>query len=440
MAFEQGLSGLNTAAKNLEIIGNNVSNSNTVGFKTASAAFSDVFARSLSDKSSLYIGRGTNLDAVTQNFSQGAITATNNPLDMAINGKGFFKLKTSTGESLYSRNGQFSVNGDGFIQNVSGQKLMGYPYDLATGTVSGVEGPIQFPQQAIAPKPTSEVAMQFNLDSREAKILPSKVFDPADLSTFNHTLASTVYDQLGVDHSLAVYFQKTESTPDLEAAVPGATTFYNVYATLDGQVLTPGNAALTNPPTPVKVIGFTADGVFPSYPEGQDPAFEPKLTFDLTDFEVGTQGATFGSSIAMSFAKSTQYGSNFGVNNVKQDGYESAALSSFSITTDGILKGRYNNGQTQELAQVSLVTFRNPDGLRPAGSNAYIKTASAGTEFLARDDETAQSSITSGALEGANLDLTNELVAIITAQRVYQANAQTVKAQDSILQTLVNLR
>jgi len=207
MAFEQGLSGLNTAAKNLEIIGNNVSNSNTVGFKTASAAFSDVFARSLSDKSSLYIGRGTNLDAVTQNFSQGAITATNNPLDMAINGKGFFNLTTSTGESLYSRNGQFSVNGDGFIQNVSGQKLMGYPYDLATGTVSGVEGPIQFPQQAIAPKPTSEVAMQFNLDSREAKILPSKVFDPADLSTFNHTLASTVYDQLGVDHSLAVYFQ-----------------------------------------------------------------------------------------------------------------------------------------------------------------------------------------------------------------------------------------
>jgi flagellar hook protein FlgE len=192
MGFEQGLSGLNAAAKNLEIIGNNVSNANTVGFKTASAQFSDVFARSFSDRSSSSIGRGTSLESVQQNFAQGSITPTNNPLDMAINGKGFFKTKTVQGETLYTRNGQFSIDGDGFIQNAAGSKLLGFSYDLTTGQVSGVETPIQFPQQAIAPQVTDEVVMRFNLDSRENVIPASVGLDITDLTTFNSTLAATV--------------------------------------------------------------------------------------------------------------------------------------------------------------------------------------------------------------------------------------------------------
>jgi flagellar hook protein FlgE len=445
MTFEQGLSGLNSASRNLEIIGNNVSNANTVGFKTATAQFSDVFARSFSDNSNVSIGRGTTLDNVSQNFSQGNVTPTNNPLDMAINGRGFFKMKTTLDETLYTRNGQFSVSGEGIIQNVQGAQLMGYPYDLETGFVTGVETPIQFPQQAIAPKTTSQVAMKFNLDSRELPIVESKPFDITDITSYSHTLSTTVYDQLGVDHSVAVYFQKT-SNPTASADVTalsdsGATTFYNVYATIDGKLVTPGNVAATSPPTPLKVIGFQEDGTFPSFPEGTDPLpFEPKLNLSLSDVEVAEDGSTFGGDIALDFSGSTQFGSKFGVNSVTQDGYQSASLSSFSITPEGVLRGRYANGQTQDLAQISLVTFRNPDALRPAGNNSYIKTAAAGTEFLARDDDTSTSSITSGALESANLDLTVELVNIISAQRIYQANAQTVKAQDSILQTLVNLR
>jgi flagellar hook protein FlgE len=543
MGFEQGLSGLNAAAKNLEIIGNNVSNANTVGFKTASAQFSDVFARSFSDRSSSSIGRGTSLESVQQNFAQGSITPTNNPLDMAINGKGFFKTKTVQGETLYTRNGQFSIDGDGFIQNAAGSKLLGFSYDLTTGQVSGVETPIQFPQQAIAPQVTDEVVMRFNLDSRENVIPASVGLDITDLTTFNSTLAATVYDQLGVDHSLSVYFQKLDPTtnvagggnsikftgepiklsyelpetvvaaeidirdadgtlvrtltattdkgfqsvswdgnkadgtaaldgvytfdvratkadgvadadtdPDVVAAttfsavtfedeVPGATSYYRVFAFLDGKPITDNDANPTNPLSSTKIIGFGEDGKTPSYPEGVIPVpYQPKFTLDLKNFDSAGDGVLFGSQVSLDFDGSTQYGSSFGVNNVKQNGYESAALSSFSVSSEGILKGRYTNGQTQDLAQIALVTFRNPDGLRPAGANNFIKTATAGTEYLARDDETASSSIVAGALESANLDLTNELVNIITAQRIYQANAQTVKAQDSILQTLVNLR
>lgn len=534
MGFEQGLSGLNAAAKNLEIIGNNVSNANTVGFKTSSAQFSDVFARSFSDRSSASIGRGTSLEAVQQNFAQGSITPTNNPLDMAINGKGFFKTKTVQGEVLYTRNGQFSIDGDGFVQNAAGSKLMGYAFDLVSGQVSGVETPIQFPQQAIAPKVTDDVVMRFNLDSREPAVPPSVGLDITDVTTFNSTLAATVYDQLGVDHSLAVYFQKvdpstnvagggntikysgddiklsyrlpeavdsvsiavknkggdtirtltgsttlgfqsvvwngmglgpepevsgdftfevtalkngepvdatTYSAVSYENEVPGATQFYRVFTMLDGKPIVASGETVTEPLSSNKIIGFTEDGKFPSFPEGTDPIpFTSKFVLDLVDYELEENGPVFGSQVTLDFDGSTQYGSAFGVNNVKQNGYESAALSSFNVTSEGILKGRYTNGQTQDLAQIALVTFRNPDGLRPVGANNYVKTAAAGTEYLARDDETASSSIVSGSLESANLDLTNELVNIITAQRIYQANAQTVKAQDSILQTLVNLR
>jgi len=542
MGFEQGLSGLNAAAKNLEIIGNNVSNANTVGFKTSSAQFSDVFARSFSDRSATSIGRGTSLEGVQQNFAQGSITPTNNPLDLAINGKGFFKMRTIQGETLYTRNGQFAVDGDGFIQNAAGSRLLGFPYDLSTGQVSGVETSIQFPQQAIAPKVSDEVVMRFNLDSRE-KVVPASVgLDITDLTTFNSTLAATVYDQLGVDHSLAVYFQKVDPTsnvagggnsikfsgdpiklsydlpetavsasleirnsdgalvrtltgttqkgfqsvawdgkndsgadvlegnytftvtatkadgidsdsdPDAMTAktysavtyeneVPGAEEFYRVFAFLDGKPITADGETATDPLTSNKLIGFGADGKSPTYPDDVIPKpYEPKFVLDLKNFDVDGNGSTFGSQVSLDFDGSTQYGSAFGVNNVKQNGYESAALSSFSVSSEGILKGRYTNGQTQDLAQIALVTFRNPDGLRPAGANNFVKTSAAGTEYLARDDETASSSIVSGSLESANLDLTNELVNIITAQRIYQANAQTVKAQDSILQTLVNLR
>lgn len=418
MSFAQGLSGLNAAAKNLEIIGNNVSNSGTVGFKTGSAQFSDIFVRSVSERSSTSVGRGTNLDAIVQNFTQGAISPTNNPLDMAINGKGFFKMKTPAEETIYTRNGQFSVDAEGFIQGANGFKLMGFPYDLSTGQISGLEGPIRFPQQAIAPKASTEVSMQFNLDSRKGPIDADIPFEVDNLDSFSHTLAATVYDQLGEDHSLAAYFRKVGDT--------ATTSEYEVYLAVDGRPV----SGTTFTKLPQNLV-FEQDGKL----RESDP-----ISLDLTDFVIDEVGTVFGSEITLDFENSTNYGSAFGVNNVRQNGYESAALASFSVTSDGVLRGRYSNGQTQNLAQIAIVTFRNPDGLRPVGSNAYVKTANAGTEFQARDDDTASTTIQSGALEAANLDLTNELVNIITAQRIYQANAQTVKAQDNILQTLVNLR
>jgi len=258
---------------------------------------------------------------------------------------------------------------------------------------------------------------------------------------YTFTVAATKADGTDADTDPDAVVAKTFSAVTFKNEVPGATQFYRSFVMMDGKPVTPGGATATDPLTSNKIVGFMDDGKAPSYgPDVFPVPYSPKFTLDLEDFDPAGDGQLFGSQVTLDFDGSTQYGAAFGVNNVKQNGYESAALSSFTVSAEGILKGRYTNGQTQDLAQIALVTFRNPDGLRPVGANNFVKTSATGTEYLARDDETASSSIVSGSLESANLDLTNELVNIITAQRIYQANAQTVKAQDSILQTLVNLR
>ena len=412
MSFSQGLSGLNAASKTLEVIGNNVSNANTVGFKASGAQFADVFASAGAGGTS--VGIGTKLSGVVQSFGQGNLTVTNNPLDMAINGKGFFKVETPKSGDVYTRNGQFNLDGSGYIVNGSGDKLIGYPIDIASGKPVETAGPIQLPQRPIPPQGTSTASLELNLDAR--KTVPSTAFNLTDLSSYNDTTSMAVYDQLGGSHTMSLYFARN---PPPAASTD---TTWSVYAAIDGTQL--GT-------TPVGTVTFDASGVISS---------TTASTITIPTNGVATAASSFTSDITLDLAKTTQYGSGFQVLNLDQNGYQSSPFSSFNIDPDGKLTARYLNGKTQDIAKIGLYNFRNPEALQPSGANGWLRTPDAGPEFTPLSDDTSFGKIQSGALEEANLDLTAQLVEMITAQRVYQANAQTIKTQDSVLQTLVNLR
>jgi flagellar hook protein FlgE len=418
MSFQQALSGLNAASAALDTIGNNVANSGTVGYKQSTAQFADVFAASLAGAGSSPIGLGAKISTVAQQFTQGNISGTSNPLDMAINGSGFFRMQNATGDVVYSRNGQFQLDKDGYIVNASGQQLTGNLADKNGNILTGQLVPLRLfdpaldsdapPQATGGSVGATGVQANLNLDSRES--LPITVpFDPTDATTYNKSTSATVYDTLGNNHSMSMYFVKTGA---------GA---WSVYTELDGDATTLSAA------TP---LVFDSTGKLTTPANGIIPQ----------SFAV-TSGATTPMTFDLNLTGSTQYGSVFATNSITQDGFASGKLASFNIGTDGIILGKYTNGQSKNLGQVVLASFRNPQGLQPLGNNLWAATSTAGAELDGTPGSSGQfGPVQSSSLEDSNVDLTKELVDMIVQQRVYQANAQTIKTQDQVLQTLVNLR
>ncbi len=408
MGFQQALSGLNAASRNLDVIGNNVANANTVGFKTSQAQFADVFAASLAGASTNASGIGTRLAAVAQQFTQGTITVSSNPLDMAINGSGFFRL-SDNGTIKYSRNGQFFLDKDGYIVNSADMQLTGYVIDAAGNLDTASPQPLRLNTSDLSPVATTEMGGVLNLDSRAPII--AAAFDPTNPATYNNSTSISVYDSLGNAHSMSLYFAKT-----------GAGV-WNVYGTLDGAA-----AAVT--PSPLGTITFTSSGTIDT----------TATTLPFAASLALTNGAVTPQTVDVDFTGTTQFGSGYSVNSLTQDGYTSGKLSGFSISPDGIILGRYTNGRTSTLGQVVTANFTNPNGLIPMGGNTWVESADSGTPLVGAPGSGNLGPVQSGAVEDSNVDLTAELVNMITAQRVYQANAQTIKTQDAVLQTLVNLR
>ena len=410
MSFQQGLSGLNGASKQLETIGNNIANSNTVGFKSAVTQFADVYANSLSGTSGLgTAGIGTRVSQVAQQFSQGNVTASNNALDMAINGGGFFRL-TNGGAVSYARNGQFQLDKDGFIVSPNGGQLTGFGVDAQGAIVTGNPTELRISTADLAPKITTEIEAQLNLDSRATAIPAATVFNAADPTTYHNATSATVFDSLGNPHIVQTYFRKIDA--------PANT--WQVYATSTTSVIAAGVKA---------TLTFSPSGVL----TGTVPATD-QLSLPLTN------GANTPLVIDLDLAGTTQFGATFSVNSLVQDGYASGRLSGFTAGSDGVITGRYTNGKTATLGQVILANFRNPNGLQPLGNNEWAESAGSGEALVGTPDSGSLGLIQASATEDSNVDLTAELVNMITAQRVFQANAQTIKTQDQILQTLVNLR
>lgn len=421
MSFQQGLSGLNATSKNLEVIGNNVANANTYGFKAARAEFADMYATSMNGSGTSNIGIGVNLSAVSQQFTQGNIVTTENPMDLSLNGAGFFQVTDGKSPVTYTRNGQFKVDRDGYVVNNSGGQLMGYPAD-GTGTIQpGNASALRMPTAGINPAATSTITMEMNLDSRAATTVPAAgpqiiLTDP---TTYNNATSVTVYDDKGQDVALTYYFQKS------------ATDTWNVYVTANG---TPISTNASGVPTPSTTISFPANGGTPTAPVGT-----VALNIPASTNANGAQTLAI-NGVQLDLSGATQYGSNFAVTDLSQNGYAPGQLVGIQFEANGIITARYSNGQSKPAGQVEIATFRNPQGLQPLGSNAWSRSFASGDPVLGVPGDGNLGTIQSGSLEESNTDLTGELVNMITAQRVYQANAQTIKTQDQVLQTLVNLR
>jgi len=402
MSFQQGLSGLNAASKSLDVLGNNVANANTVGFKQSRAEFSDIYANSLAGAGGSQAGIGVKVATIQREFSQGNITSTNNSLDIAINGNGFFRM-SSDGAISYTRNGQFQLDKDGYIVNSSGDQLTGYVADVNGNIQAITPSPIQISAADLVPQASTEISNVVNLDSRSAVIPALPVFDPNDPTTYTQVIPIAIFDSQGNSHTLQSYMIKTGNNT------------WDVRSTVDGGTAIVGSSSIT----------FNTSGLI-SGTTTQAVSFTPST------------GAPV--NVTMDFASSTQFGSAYSLNSQTQDGFTSGRLVSFSAAPDGSIIGRYTNGQAQTLAQVVLAKFSNPNGLQALGDNSFAETSDSGLAVVGSPNTGGRGVLQSSALEDSNVDLTAELVNMITAQRYYQANAQTIKTQDQVLQTLVNLR
>jgi flagellar hook protein FlgE len=409
MGYQQGLSGLSGASSDLDVIGNNIANANTVGFKQSQAQFADMYANSVATAVNNQVGIGTKLAEVQQQFGQGTITTTNQALDVAINGNGFFQL-SDNGASVYSRNGVFHLNADGTIGNSAGLLLMGYAADKSGIVNSAATVPLTVSTANLPPVATKNVKFGFNLNSQSADIPATTAFSATDSSTYSATSSINVNDSLGGTHQVAVYFVKNST---------GSWTAYGTTGT---------------PPAPV---GPNADGKLGTvaFDASGNMTGSSKFNFTIPD------GAVAGNTqaLTMDFAGTTQFGATSGVQSSSQDGAASASLTGFSVGTDGTLTGNYSNGNTQALGQIALANFANQNGLQDLGGNVYAQTGASGAAQVSVPGATNHGTLQGGAVENSNVDLTSELVNLITAQRNYQANAQTIKTQQTVDQTLINL-
>lgn len=407
MSFQQGLSGLNATSKSLEVIGNNIANAGTYGAKAARAEFADLYARSLGGANAA--GIGVQVANIAQQFSQGGIVSTNNLMDVAINGDGFFQMQDTSGQMLYSRNGQFKLDSDGFIVNGAGHRLLGYPVDNVGNLVTQVRSQLQLPTVGIAPKATEEIKFEMNLDSRKTAVAGAIDYD--DPKTYHNATSVRIYDAKGQPVDVTLYFQKT------------GTDSWNIYTTAPDV-----NGDGTPEQIDVSAVTFDSNGLNPSV---------TSLTLNIPG-----GGAAYDpiSNVKLDLAGLTQFGGNFGVTDVSQDGYAPGQLTQLTIEEDGIITARYSNSMTQTAGQIELSNFRNPQGLKSMGGNVWASSFASGDPIAGVPGSATLGLLKSGALEESNVDMTAELVNMITVQRLYQANAQTIKTQDSVLQTLVSLR
>ena len=418
MSLVLSLSGLDGASRALEVIGNNIANSQTIGFKSSMARFGDVYAASATGTSNSALGSGVSAAVIEQKFTQGNVMQSDNPLDMAITGKGFFRLNNG-GTITYSRDGQFQLSYDPatpntrLLVNRTGLNVTGYPAEYTAdprGVIVTTAAPQNISIDPVMPAATtSKVSVGATLDARSAS--PSVApFAAGNALTYTSMTGVTVYDATGVTHDLKIYFAKS---------APG--NLWDLYTTMDGGA-----------PTGPSSLSFDTQGLL------------------TTAMPLSAGGIP---AVTLDFTGTVQYGHTFSVDSITRDGYGEGAVSSsngFSVGSDGVIQAYYSNGQSRKVAQVVLASFVNPEALINLGDNQWMANgdpvSGSGTVSLDTPGRTTGSnamgmgSIQGSAKEQSNVDLSGELVAMIEQQRNYQASAQTLKIQDQVLQNLVNAR
>ena len=437
MGFSQALSGVNAASQQLDVIGNNISNSQTKGFKSGSVQFSDVFANSA-------VGLGTRVSGILQDFSSGSLEATGRNLDIAIAGDGFLRFQQE-GQVGYSRNGQLTMTADGYLENAQGARLMGYGLADATDVNSGVvtggqPGVLNIPAADMPASATGATGTGINIllnldsatvadDTSTAVLydnLDAKTTEDTDQQTsiaYNYSTSFTVYDSQGAQHNATLYFQKTgENTWDARTALDGVLTST----------------------TPALQLVFDTSGKLATINGAEttaNPVEWPDLTFTAAADGSGQLGGGVETiTTTFNMAGSTQFAGDSTVKSLAQDGYAAGALVGISFADDGTIVGNYSNEKTVDLGQIALATFRNPEGLTPSGDNLFAATAASGNELLGIAGTGTLGSIESETLEASNVDLTQELVNLIIAQRNYQANTNSIRTQSEVMDQIAQLR
>ncbi|MEO6185912.1 MAG: flagellar hook protein FlgE [Steroidobacteraceae bacterium] len=405
MTFRIALSGLNAASADLGVTANNIANSATTGFKQSRTEFAELFAVSPQGVATLAAGNGVRVSDVAQQFGQGNISFTDNNLDLALSGPGFFTL-SDNGALAYTRAGAFKTDDIGNVVNAQGQRLQVYPPLASGGFNTGSMADLRLISAESAPASTSNVEMLMNLPANAA-VPANATFDPADPSSYNRATSLTVYDSLGAAHTSTMYFVK--------GAAAGV---WDARMYLDGTAVG-GAQALTFSNTGQMTVPATGQVTFPAYTPATGAA-DMNITFDFT-------GAT-------------QYGANFSVNNITQDGYTTGRLIGMDIDKSGIVQARFTNGRSLTLGQVALSNFANNNGLQPLADTTWAETFSSGQALRGQAGNSGFGLVQSGALESSNVDITTQLVNMITAQRNFQANAQMISTADSITQTIINIR
>jgi flagellar hook protein FlgE len=439
MSFQTGLSGLNVSSKSLDVIGNNIANANTVGFKSSRNEFSELVAGSLGIGGGNAAGIGAATATISQQFSQGNITITGSSLDVGINGGGFYQVTKTDGSLGYTRDGQFKLDKSGNLLTNTGSFLMGYPTDVTGAPTSITPQKLTLPTGAPIPaKLTSNMTAEFNLDARakDATQATAAGVTPSPRSTYGTSIS--VFDSQGVASSANLYFVKTNGTPNswdvytgidkpavVAPGVPAPAVVYPIIGTVtfdsSGKVLTPmvaGKATMTIPALSI-------------------PSNNP----NETAVNVTTGQKSLPQAITVDLSGVSQFGSAFSVTNLAQDGYTAGEFTSLAIDSKGVISTSYSNGQTLKTGgMIALADFRNLQGLDPIGGGEYKETFKSGSVVLGQPAVGKFGGLRAGAVEESNVDITAELVNMMTAQRNYQANAQTIKTQDQIMSTLVNLR
>ncbi len=404
MSFDLALSGLNAATADLNVVSNNVANVATTGFKESRAQFADIYAQTQQGVSKIAVGNGVQVTAVAQQFSQGNVTATQNNLDLGINGNGFF-IMSDGGALKYTRAGAFQVDNSGFITNSSGERLQGYP-PLATGGFNtGGLSDIQLTTAENPPSATTTASLTLNLPS-SAKAPTVAVFNPTDPNSYTNTTSLTTYDSLGAAHTAQLYFIK------------GAVA--NNWTT---QLLVDGNAVGVP-----QALAYSSTGALTA-PVGGKVAF-PAYT-------PATGGAPM--NLTVDFSNTTQFGDAFTVNAVSQNGFTTGRLIGIDIDGSGVVEARFTNGKATPLGQVAMANFENPQGLQQLGKTEWAETFSSGQPVRGVGGSSGFGTMQSGALESSNVDITAQLVNMITAQRDFQANAQVISTTDQITQTIITM-
>ena len=420
MGFATALSGLHAAANNLSVIGNNIANANTTGFKESRSEFVDVYASSIGGVSKTQPGAGVRVAEVAQQFTQGNVDITGNSMDMAINGEGFFTLASNPADLnslVYSRAGAFEINKDGLVTNNQGQALLAYKPNgttVADGFSSGVMTTVSLNTGIGLPTATTKVDLNVNLDANSPAI--TSAFNPLDSTTYTKQTSVSIYDSLGVSHTLTTYFVAGTATPP--------TRDWTAYHYITDDPLVPVSVDAA-PAT----LTFDSTGKLTAPADGQVP---------LAPYVTGTSAADI--TAKMDYTDSTQLSSAFSVNALKQDGLAAGKLTGISIDDAGVIFARYSNGGSTPLGKVALTRFANPQGLTKLGDTNWGQTPASGAPILGEAGTGNFGLIQSGALEQSNVDLSEQLVNLIVAQQAYQANSQTISTENKIIDIVLNIR